>query len=141
MSRPVIYTKVRIGSTQQHTLSLPADKARTIRIFSTKPDEIFITDVSKLDPNLPKDEVVQTMNHVERTRNSKINLNAQTINHIQIWFKFNKEESALSPTIINAVDLKTSELVYSWLLVVNVIKADEVSKNNGWTANKQVRWN
>ena len=82
--------------------------------------------MSKLDPSLlPKDEVVQTMDHMEKTRNSKISLNAQTINHIQIWFRFNKEESALSPTIINAVDVKTNELVYSWMLVVTVIKADE----------------
>ena len=56
MSRPVIYTKVRVGKQSQHTLSLPAYKARTIRIFSTKPDEVFITDISKLDPNLPNNE-------------------------------------------------------------------------------------
>jgi len=58
MSLPVIYTRWRVGGVQQHILSLPVNKARTVRIFSTKPDEIFITDVSKLDPNLMlKDEV------------------------------------------------------------------------------------
>jgi len=55
MSRPVIYTKVRVGKQSQHTLSFPADKARTIRIFSTKPDEVYMIDSSKLDPNLPEE--------------------------------------------------------------------------------------
>ena len=74
-ARPVIYTKVRIGKQSHHTLSLPADKARTIRIFTTKPEEVFISDISKFDPNVPNDEESQLRSHIEKARHLKINLN------------------------------------------------------------------
>lgn len=40
-SRPVIYTKARIGMKTQHSLALPALAARTIRVFSNKPNEVY----------------------------------------------------------------------------------------------------
>ena len=40
-SRPVIYTKARIGMKTQHSLALPALTARNIRVFSNKPNEVY----------------------------------------------------------------------------------------------------
>ena len=40
-SRPVIYSKVKKGHRSQHTLMLPTQHARTVRIYSNKPSQVF----------------------------------------------------------------------------------------------------
>ena len=60
-SRQVIYTKAKLDYQSQHTLSLPANRARTVKIYSNKPQIVFESDKSagkvyKLMPG--------TVNHV-----------------------------------------------------------------------------
>ena len=40
-ARPVIYTRAKLGHQSMHTLTMPVGKARTVKIYSNKPENIF----------------------------------------------------------------------------------------------------
>ena len=40
-SRPVIYSKMKVGKRSQHTLMLPTRFGRTVRVYSNKPNEVY----------------------------------------------------------------------------------------------------
>lgn len=46
--------------------------------------------------------------HIEMNRrNAMLYMNANSINHINVWFKFKSKQSTFSPTVVNAVDQKS----------------------------------
>lgn len=69
-ARPVIYTKVMLKHQSQHTLSLPSDKARSVRISSNKPKEVF-----------------QQASHAGK----QMRLIPNSINHISVMINFQHE--------------------------------------------------
>ena len=68
-ARPVIYSRARVGHQAQHTLTLPALHARTIRVYSNKPSEVFQTGSQA---------------------GEAIRLIPNSLNHVNMWVKIEK---------------------------------------------------
>ena len=98
-SRPVIYSKVKKGHKSQHTLMLPSERARTVRVYSNKPSE-----------------VKWTGSHAGALR-----LIPNSLNPINVEVLIDKAQRAAAPTLVNCVDQDNGELVYSWLLILEVV--------------------
>ena len=98
-SRPVIYSKVKKGHKSQHTLMLPSERARTVRVCSNKPSE-----------------VKWTGSHAGALR-----LIPNSLNPINVEVLIDKAQRAAAPTLVNCVDQDNGELVYSWLLILEVV--------------------
>ena len=99
-ARPVIYTRARLNHRSQHTLTLPVEKNRSVRIYSNKPQQIKRDEA---EANLP------------------VYLLPNSLHPISIFIEFEKPELLLTPSLVNAVDVDTGELVFSWLLVVETV--------------------
>jgi len=99
-SRPVIYTKARIGMKTQHSLALPALAARTISVYSNKPNEVYQTNIQYGEP---------------------MRLIPNSLNHINVHIECKERQDQASPTLVNCVDTHTGELVYSWLLIIETV--------------------
>eukprot|EP00354_Favella_ehrenbergii_P006995 CAMPEP_0170453686 /NCGR_PEP_ID=MMETSP0123-20130129/2197_1 /TAXON_ID=182087 /ORGANISM="Favella ehrenbergii, Strain Fehren 1" /LENGTH=135 /DNA_ID=CAMNT_0010716165 /DNA_START=434 /DNA_END=838 /DNA_ORIENTATION=+ len=69
-------------------------QARTVRIFSNKPEHIFREEALAAQP---------------------VRLLPNSIHPISVFAKFEKPEILLTPSLVNAVDIDSGELVYSWL--------------------------
>eukprot|EP00353_Schmidingerella_taraikaensis_P000336 CAMPEP_0185596320 /NCGR_PEP_ID=MMETSP0434-20130131/80685_1 /TAXON_ID=626734 ORGANISM="Favella taraikaensis, Strain Fe Narragansett Bay" /NCGR_SAMPLE_ID=MMETSP0434 /ASSEMBLY_ACC=CAM_ASM_000379 /LENGTH=80 /DNA_ID=CAMNT_0028224801 /DNA_START=4148 /DNA_END=4390 /DNA_ORIENTATION=- len=79
---------------------MPVGQARTVRIFSNKPEHIFREEALAAQP---------------------VRLLPNSIHPISVFAKFEKPEILLTPSLVNAVDIDSGELVYSWLLVVETV--------------------
>ena len=79
---------------------MPAGQARTVRICSNKPENIFR-------------EAAEAERPVHVLPNS--------IHPIRVFCKFDKPELLLTPCLVNAIDYNTGELVYSWLMVIEIV--------------------
>ena len=99
-ARPVIYTKARIGTQAQHSLALPAVHARTIKVYSNKPTEVFQTSAQA-------DDVIKLI--------------PSSINHVNVLIKVPEKERVKGDTLVNCIDQHTGELVYSWLLIIETL--------------------
>ena len=99
-SRHVIYTRVKLGETSNHTLSLAAAKARTVRIYSNKTNVVFQS---------------------SKQQGKNIRLIPGSMNHFSVLIQVITPERLLVPTIVNCVDVNTDELVHSWLLIVEAL--------------------
>ena len=99
-ARPVIYTRARLNTQAQHTLTLPALNARSIRYFSNKPTQV---------------------KPMEMFANEPMKLVPQSLNHVNVIIKITDPQASSSPTLVNCVDYYTNELVYSWLLLIETV--------------------
>lgn len=99
-ARPVIYTRAKLGHQSMHTLTMPVGQARTVKIYSNKPDNIF---------------------RDEKQADQPVRLLPNSIHPISVFAKFERPETLLTPSLVNAVDFDTGELVYSWLLIVETV--------------------
>ena len=99
-ARSVIYSRTKIKHRSQHTLTLPANQARSVRIFSNKPLNVF---------------------QKEDVQGKVINLLPASINYIQVFAEFDEPSKLLTPTLVNAVDTATYELVHSWMLIMETV--------------------
>ena len=50
-----------------------------------------------------------------------VNLMPNSINPISVFVQFDKPSSLLTPTLVNAVDANSGELIYSWLLIIETV--------------------
>lgn len=71
-----------------------------MRIYSNKPENIF---------------------REEGIANQPVRLLPNSLYPISIFAKFDKLELLRIPSIVNAVDHETGELVYSWLIVIETV--------------------
>lgn len=99
-SRTVIYTRTKLGQQSQHTLTMPVGQARAVSIVSNKPQNVFRT---------------------EDFVNRPVSLLPNSINPISVFVKFENPSTLLTPTVVNAVDTNSGELVYSWLLIIETV--------------------
>lgn len=83
-----------------HTLTMPVGQARSVMIYSNKPQNVF------------RDEA---------RANQPENLLPNSIHPIPIFCNFERPEILLTPSLVNAVDVNSCELIYSWLLVVETV--------------------
>ena len=79
---------------------MPAGQARTIRIYSNKPQSVFRNENYASEP---------------------IRLLPNSVNPISVFAKFDSPSSLLTPSLVNAVDENTGELVFSWLLIIETV--------------------
>lgn len=79
---------------------MPVNEARTVKIFSNKPDVVF-------QPTSQQGRPMRLM--------------PSSINHISVHLEMKSPLNSQSPTVINCVDTHTGELVYSWLMIVETI--------------------
>jgi len=103
-----VYTRIRAGVALTQTLSLPADIARTVRLYSSNPKAVY----------LPSKNVERTYKLVPSSMNP-LQVVAKTCQREQIKAK------------VNCVDINSGELVYAWLLLIDsekphVTKVQEV---------------
>ena len=99
-ARPVIYTRSRLNNQSMHTLTCPVGPGRTIRVYSNKPKSIFQDEQYKERP---------------------IRLLPNSNNEISVFVKFDQQQLLLTPSLVNAVDINTGELVHSWLMIVETV--------------------
>ena len=99
-ARPVIYTRAKLNHQSMHTLTMPVGQARTIRVFSNKPQNIF---------------------REEGVADHPVRLLPNSIHPISVFAKFERPEILLTPSLVNAVDVDSGELVYSWLLIIETV--------------------
>ena len=79
---------------------MPVSQARTVRIYSNKPQSVFRN---------------------ESHASELIRLLPNSVNPISIFAKFESSSALLTPSLVNAVDENTGELVYSWLLIIETV--------------------
>ena len=96
----MIYTRTKLNMQSQHTLTMPVGQARAVMIVSNKPQNVFRSEdfINRPVPLLPN-----------------------SINPISVFVKFENPSSLLTPTVVNAVDTNSGELIYSWLLVIETV--------------------
>jgi hypothetical protein len=99
-AREVIYTRVRMEHTSSHTLSLPVTTSRRVRLHSNKSDVIR---QSKTERNKEKHTI------------------AGSTTHFNVELTVTDRRQLASPTLVNCVDAKTEELVYSWLFIIEAL--------------------
>jgi len=99
-SRPVIYSKVKEGRRSQHTLMLPAQHARTVRVYSNKPSQVFCTGAGA---------------------KGALALIPNSLNPINVQVQIDRPQRGAAPTLVNCIDQHTGELIFGWLLILETV--------------------
>jgi len=71
-----------------------------VRIHSNKPQSVFRSEGQASQP---------------------MRLLPNSVNPISVFAKFESPTALLTPSLVNAVDENTGELVYSWLLIIETV--------------------